>query len=480
MTNSKLIQLLKTFSKEEFKSFGKFVRSPFFYKDKAVINLYDSLKPFYPDFHDKQFTKEFVFRKIYPGKAYNDSLMKYLMSEMLGMAKKFLAYTNFENDSFERDIRLLKELNNRNTTKIFESQLKRLQGRVQNYQVRNQEYFNQMYRLKELVNDYYSYKDRLSPRREQNKIIENIINNFLISLLNSYYEISNDLAEFRVNIDLNLVNYIEDFIKANEEMVDPVVIIYYHMFMLAHKENDLHYFELLELKQKYLQILDDDGKHRIFEALGNYCISRYQSGGIKYYREAFNIINDEIKHGVRFNRKEFSEIFFTNKIEIASKVKEFEWARVFIEKYKDRLNSEHRRDIVNFCYAIIEFETGNYRASLNFLSKINLHHPLLRFRIRNYTLLNYYELNYIEQSYSLIDTYKHMLAKDRKLGQNRKDRYSAFVNSYNGVLDLKVNYDETEKGLLKKNVEASSVFMKHWLLEKIEETGRTRAKSVKF
>jgi len=64
-----------------------------------------------------------------------------------------------------------------------------------------------------------------------------------------------------------------------------------------------------------------------------------------------------------------------------------------------------------------------------------------------------------------------MLAKDRKLVQNRKDRYSAFVNSCNGVLDLKVNYDETEKGLLKKNVEASSVFMKHWLLEKIDEMG---------
>ena len=64
MTNSKLIQLIRTFSKDEFKTFGKFVRSPFFYKDKAVIKLYDSLKSFYPEFDNDGLTKQQIAKKI--------------------------------------------------------------------------------------------------------------------------------------------------------------------------------------------------------------------------------------------------------------------------------------------------------------------------------------------------------------------------------------------------------------------------------
>ncbi len=116
MTNSKLVQLLRTFSKDEFRSFGKFVRSPYFYKDKSVIKLYKALKQFYPAFNSGRLKKSFVFEKMFPEKQYSDSQMKYLMSEMFSMGKRFLSYNNLEKDSFELNIRLLKELNSRNTS----------------------------------------------------------------------------------------------------------------------------------------------------------------------------------------------------------------------------------------------------------------------------------------------------------------------------------------------------------------------------
>ncbi len=326
-----------------------------------------------------------------------------------------------------------------------------------------------MFRMEELVSDFYSYKDRLSVKIEHNKIIENIINDFLISLLNSYYELSSNVNQFQININLNLVNFIENFINENKETVNPVVYIYYCIFMLSYSKDEIYYLKLLDLKSKYLYALDEDGKHRIFEALGNYCIEKYQQGGLKYYSEAFYIFNDEIKSGIRFKRKEFSEIFFTNKVEIASKIKEFKWAYDFVEKYMERLNKRHREDIVNFCRAIIEFESKNYLISLDLLAKINLHHPLLRFRIRNYTMLNYYELNYLEAAYSLIDSYRHLLEKDKKIEISRKERYKTFLNFCQKLLGMKSGYKKIEKNKLKKNIEENSVFMKLWLLEKIEE-----------
>lgn len=469
MSNSKLVQLLRTLSKEEFKSFGKFVRSPFFYKDKAVIKLYDSLKTCYPDFSNEKLSKKLLFNKMYPKKQYSDSHMKYLMSELLSLTKRYLSYRSFENDKFEMNLRLLKELNLRNSGKIFESSLKVFEAEAEKIQIRNEAYFHKMFRLKEVVSDYYSYKNRLSEKIEHGKIIENIVNHFLISLLNSYYVISSNVSQYQLNIDLRLIKYIEEFMKINSDIINPVVHIYYNLFMLSYLKEETYYKNLQELKGKYLHVLDDDGRHRIFESLGNYCIDSYQRGGIKYYKDAFILIKDEIKFGVRFNRNEFSEIFFTNKVEIASKLKEFNWAYEFIENYKNRLNKEHKDDIVNFCYAIIEFENNNYTASIDRLSKINLHHPLLRFRIRNYTLLNYYELNYFEQSYLFVEAYRRMLLKDKKVETGRKERYFIFLHLYQKLLDLKTGSSKIETYILNKEIESKSVFMKQWLLEKVSQ-----------
>jgi hypothetical protein len=260
--------------------------------------------------------------------------------------------------------------------------------------------------------------------------------------------------------------------KQNKDTVDPIVLIYYYVFMLSYRKEHLHYIKLLELKRDHLQLLDDHGKHRIFEALGNYCINNYQLGNIGFYNDAFNLINEEIKFGVRFNRKEFSEIFFTNKVEIASKLKEFKWAYDFIGQYKDRLNHEHRDDIVNFCFAIIEFESKNYLASLDVFSKIDLNHPLLKFRIRNYTLQNYYELNYFEQAFLMLDAYRHMLEKDKKLDVSRKERYNTFLYYFQKLLEVKSGSMNIEMDTLKKEIETKSVFMKQWLLEKTNEAQR--------
>jgi hypothetical protein len=56
MRDSKLINLLKTFSEDEIKSFRKFVASPFFNSVKNYINLLKVLEKFYPGFDDPKLT----------------------------------------------------------------------------------------------------------------------------------------------------------------------------------------------------------------------------------------------------------------------------------------------------------------------------------------------------------------------------------------------------------------------------------------
>ncbi|MEO8210707.1 MAG: hypothetical protein ABI840_09095, partial [bacterium] len=58
MHTNTLIDLLKTFSAKELKEFSEFLRSPFFNKRNAVVNLYNVLIRSHPDYEKESISKE--------------------------------------------------------------------------------------------------------------------------------------------------------------------------------------------------------------------------------------------------------------------------------------------------------------------------------------------------------------------------------------------------------------------------------------
>lgn len=123
MEKSKVIKIFKTFSGEEFKSFKDFVRSPFHNKNKNVIRLFDILKKQYPDFKSGTIAKEKIFSKLFPGKKYNDVVIRILISDLLKLSESFLSYTEFQKSHLTSLKFLLNELKERNLDSLYVSNL---------------------------------------------------------------------------------------------------------------------------------------------------------------------------------------------------------------------------------------------------------------------------------------------------------------------------------------------------------------------
>ena len=72
MKNSRLIKILKTFSKEEFREFEKFTASPYFSTGRNLVPFLNILKKYYPAFDSDEFTNEKIFSGLFPGKKFNE------------------------------------------------------------------------------------------------------------------------------------------------------------------------------------------------------------------------------------------------------------------------------------------------------------------------------------------------------------------------------------------------------------------------
>src|SRR6187399_636282 len=126
MLKSNLLEIIKTFTPAEVKSFGEYVASPFFNKNESVTSLYEYIRKHYPDFEEKKMEKEHVFSRIFPDADYNDGFMRTLMFNTNKLAEEFIAYTKFNGDGFAGEKFLLESFEDRKLNKQFERKLKNM------------------------------------------------------------------------------------------------------------------------------------------------------------------------------------------------------------------------------------------------------------------------------------------------------------------------------------------------------------------
>ena len=118
MIQIKALKIIAALNKEEFDSFGKFIISPYFNRSNDLIKLFNSIKKYYPEFTHAKLQFESLYKKLYPGKSFNEGTIRNLFSDLGNLAEKYLAYVNYEN-TFEYRYKIINKTNNRYLDKEF-------------------------------------------------------------------------------------------------------------------------------------------------------------------------------------------------------------------------------------------------------------------------------------------------------------------------------------------------------------------------
>jgi len=66
MLNSSLIEVLRTFSKNEISRFDEMIHSPYFNKSSTVIKFWSVIKNYSPDFDSEELKRETIYKKVFP------------------------------------------------------------------------------------------------------------------------------------------------------------------------------------------------------------------------------------------------------------------------------------------------------------------------------------------------------------------------------------------------------------------------------
>ena len=87
MLRYSVIQILKTFSGKELKLFDEFIQNPFHNKNLKVIEFFELLIKYHPDYSAEQLSKESLFRSMMGNAGYKESYIRNLFSDLNVLAE---------------------------------------------------------------------------------------------------------------------------------------------------------------------------------------------------------------------------------------------------------------------------------------------------------------------------------------------------------------------------------------------------------
>ncbi len=468
MENSQLTEALQTLSKEEFREFGKFLRSPFFNNRSEVIRLYEFLKLYYPMFKSSDISKEKIYSSVYPGKKFNDILFRKVISLLVNQFQDYLYYRNAKNHTTEKDVRLLELLREKKLFGLFSKKEKKIN---ENFNSAKHDF--SLYELKfkaaASLNGVMLIKNEKEMLKVFQKEHDEFTAYFLSFLLLQYIRLSEWSRIYNHKYDIRLFEEVISYLEKNRFEDHPLIPLYFNMLMLI-KTGEDKYFEQLNLYRiMFSDKVEDINNYNIALVLIQHCYKKIQQGFNDYRIKIFELTkfiieNDLIPPGY------IEQYFFTNAVRYTASLKELDWCREFIGNFAERLDPDIKDEIINYSYSMIEFHKGDFESSLRYLSAINIESANMKYDIKNIQAMNLYELGYFEQLLQHIDSYKHFIARDEKRTDEFKDNNKKFLNFTIQLLKFNGFGKKEEISFYSNELIKSGYFSnKEWLTEKIDE-----------
>jgi len=464
MQNSKLIDLLKTFEKEDWRWFRKFLLSPYFNSREDLVPFFDYLRKCAPEFEEKAIRKEKVFKKVYPKQAYDEKQISYAMNFMLSQAERFLAQREIETKPPLVNNYLLQSLVDRNLDKHYKYQYEKSIKTLNKWKKESSDYYYFEFQMSKIANArFLSQKLRRYDKNLEN-INESLDQLFALNKIKYSCEMLSRSQFLKSEYSPPSEEEIQRlFIIINKEK-SPLTIIYLEIYQLLKEENSEQNFE--NLKQ-YLNDFRNDipksEKSDIYLHGINYCIAQInKKNNQKYYAEQLlNLYLTGIEQEFLLNNGYLTPSTLKNVVKLGLNLKKYDFTEEFIQKYYKKLEEEFQEDALHFNLADINYRRKNYQEAQIHLIQVQYSDVFYNLGAKAMLLKIYYETNEGEALFALIASFSIYLRRNKKIAKDTRDRYLNFTSILGKIVRA---HKEKYPAIIEKINNTKQLNNRNWLL----------------
>jgi len=465
MHKSKLIQLLRSFDKNEWKAFMDFVNSPYHNKRKELIPLVAYLQEHRTQFDSDLITKAIVYKKLFPSTAYDDKKIRYLMSYVYNLGLQFLAQEQLKKETFLAHRLQLKNLMSRNCERPFQQIAKKASSIIEEHAFEDTSYFEMQYQLADLKDRHF----RSSGQRAFDLNIQMASNQL------DYFYLSKKLKYWCVMVNREkLLNHkyewpfkpiLLQWMQAPAVQQKNFLQLYFNLYSIQSSLNSRTNFD--RLQEKILTEGDSlpyEDQQSVYLYMINYCAEQIRSGNAdtKIVEVALALYLKGMQLNLFLFDGYLSHWTFKNVISLGLRLQRFEWVEKFILEMKNEVAPKYRKDVLNYNLAELYFYQKDYSKTLHHLNRLRYSDMYYHLNGRVKLLQTYFHLEEYEALFSLIASFSVYLRRNEAIAKDTKQSYLNFCASLNKIVKGIINHRSINMEAIKQ---LQPLAYKKWLLE---------------
>ena len=478
MIKSPSLEIIKSFSKDEFKRFVDFAGSPYFNKNSNLLKTIKYLKIISPEFNRDKLTDEKIWSAVFGKKDFNYGVMKNLTHELRKLTDKFTSIEIYSTNNYQINFNNLQYLKYKSLRELFDKSCANTLNKFDNDKIT---FDNCLYRYKtkdlERTFKVYFGKPGLQDHLNGTECMDAMTYYFFSTYFyNSYCEIVDSIID-NFNFDLTNAGIFTDLYRNNFYGKNLLSDIFFNAVMMFLEKDSFGYFlELKNLFYNNFNTLHIDIAYNIGAILTSYCNLSKPAQGKNYLQEEYDILcfllnNNILKHS---SHKYLDSNLFSKFADICLVLDKPELCEEVIEKFRNQLDPVNGKIRIAIADAHLQNYLKNYDKALDIISKSKPAVCGEKLKMRGIELMVNFNMKNYETVYNLIRNFRSFIEYERTLSKVHRDIFINFLNYLKKLTDMITNpYDllsqENELSSMLSKISAEKTANRKWLMSVMNE-----------
>jgi hypothetical protein len=469
MVESKLIQLLRSFSRPEWRAFIDFVRSPYFNKQKKLVLFCAHLKKLaYNGFPEEKLERETLFKAVFPDVPFDNKELNYVSNNLLQLAQTFIGLDRHAQNESMQTLDVLDSLLERDLVKHYSFESRSLEKKLEKSSLRDSGFHFFNYRYAGLKNRYFLQQKERRHDPQLEKMQEQLDRYYIAQKLRIACEMLDRQQFISHNYSISLLDEILSHLNLYPSLKkeSPAIALYIELFQLltAESSSSEHFIRYRSLLSRYREHFPLDEMRNLFLYAINFCLRQVRAGRTKYLSELFDLYQEGIESRLLFENDRLSPWTFKNVVKLGLRLKKYDWTHAFIESAVAHLEPSYRNDARHYNLAEWSYFTGKYGDAITLLTKSEFSDIYYVLDARVMLAKIYYETEEWDALESLLNAFRVYLNRNRQVPDGVKKLYLNFLNFLSQLLK---SPNGKHPGLSAKVKSTTSLVERNWLLEKV-------------
>lgn len=465
MEKSKLLDLLRTFSPREWKSFSAYVASPYFNRNEDLLRWCDWWAGQAPEF--PQAGRDAVWQALFPGSPRDDRQLNHLTSQLLELAEQFVGMEHYRRQGAEKAFHALEGLSVRGLHKHYRFNAGLLARHIEASPLRDARHFYGLYRLHDLER---AHVDRQGLRRlheSAQQAADSLDFFYLTEKLKYACAMLNSQAVTTTPFDLHWLDEIRQAFENKPFPAEaPGIEVYFRILrLLTRDQADEDFQQLKLLLEQNSTRFEAPEMATLYEYALNYCIRQIRKVREEYVEEALTLYQRGVDSGILLRGGKLSPWHFKNIIKLALRLRRFDWTEQFIREKNALLDDDFKTDALHYNLAELFFYTHRYDEALIHLNKVEFTDVHYNLGAKEMLAKIYQETGATDALESLLHAFKVYLRRNKIISEDVRRTYLNFIQLLRQIIQAT---PDRYPALHQKIERTALLTAKNWLLQQLD------------